>query len=214
MPEGKVDEFVAHAKKIVGDRYPDINEASYTSVIDGPSFTRLRETLDDAVSKGATAVRLVDGDFNSELRKFPPHLVINVSQDMRLLQEEIFGPLLPIMTYRSLDEVLDYINQRDRPLALYAFTHNQQIQEKILYSTLSGGVLFNNCLFHALQHDLPFGGVGASGMGHYHGYEGFLEFSKLRPVFNFPKFGKPDLFYPPYTRAHEKLYGLLNRFKL
>lgn len=214
LPEGKVDQFVAHAKTIVGDRYPDINEASYTSVIDGPSFTRLRETLDDAVDKGATAIKLVNGDFNSDLRKFPPHLVINVTQDMRLLQEEIFGPLLPIMTYRSLDEVLDYINQRDRPLALYAFTHNQKIQEKILYSTLSGGVLFNNCVFHALQHDLPFGGVGASGMGHYHGYEGFLEFSKLRPVFNFPKFGKPDLFYPPYTRAHEKLYGLLNRFKL
>ncbi len=214
LPEGKVDEFVAHAKRIVGGRYPDIDEPSYTSVIDGPSFTRLRETLDDAVNKGATAIKLVDGNFNSELRKFPPHLVVNVSQDMRLLQDEIFGPLLPVMTYRSLDEVLDYINQRDRPLALYAFTHNKQIQAKIVHNTMSGGVLFNNCVFHALQHDLPFGGVGASGMGHYHGYEGFLEFSKLRPVFNFPKFGKPDLFYPPYTRAHEKLYSLLNKFKL
>lgn len=212
--KSKVDEFVSIAADILKLRYPDTNTDDYTSIIDERSFVRLRETLDDAVAKGATAVNLTESEFHQEWRKFPPHVVLNVNDSMRITQEEIFGPLLPIMTYDSLDEVLDYINDRDRPLAFYLFSNDKATQEKLFYSTLSGGVTVNNCVFHVLQHSIPFGGVGASGMGHYHGYEGFLEMSKLRPKFTFPKVGKPDLFYPPYTPAHEKLYGLLNKLKL
>ena len=210
----KVDEFVTIAAEILKDRYPDTNTDDYTSIIDERSYVRLRETLDDAAAKGATVVNLTDSEFNEEWRKFPPHAVLNVDDTMRITQEEIFGPLLPIMTYDSLDEVLNYINDRDRPLAFYLFSNDKATQEKLFYGTLSGGVTVNNCVFHVLQHSIPFGGVGASGMGHYHGHEGFLEMSKLRPKFTFPKVGKPDLFYPPYTQAHEKLYGLLNKLKL
>src|SRR5690606_1644633 len=99
--------------------------------------------------------------------------------DMIIMQEEIFGPLFPVKTYRSLDEVLEFVNRRDRPLGLYFFTNDRATEERILYGTISGGVTINNCILHVAQHDLPFGGIGASGMGHYHGWEGFLEFSKL-----------------------------------
>jgi coniferyl-aldehyde dehydrogenase len=199
VPEHKVDALVDAARGILKKRYPDINNTDYTSVIDERSYRRLRETLDDAVAKGARAIKLVDGDFNDLLRKFPPHLLLNVSDDMRVMQEEIFGPLLPVKTYRNLDETIDFINRRDRPLGLYLFSNSTATQDKVTYNTLSGGVTLNHCVFHAIQHDMPFGGVGPSGMGHYHGYEGFVEFSKLRPIFTYPKFGKPDLFYPPYT---------------
>ncbi|HSB96700.1 MAG TPA: coniferyl aldehyde dehydrogenase [Spongiibacteraceae bacterium] len=214
VPELKIDAFVESSRALVGARYADINGTDYTSVIDERSYRRLRETLDDAVAKGARAIKLVDGDFNDELRKFPPHLLLNVSDDMRVMQEEIFGPLLPIKAYRNLDETIDFINRRDRPLGLYLFSNMAAVQEKVLYNTLSGGVTINHCVFHAIQHDMPFGGVGPSGMGHYHGYEGFVEFSKLRPVFTYPKFGKPDLFYPPYTRMHDLLFTLVNKLKL
>ena len=102
----------------------------------------------------------------------------------------------------------------ERPLALYLFSNDTGLQQRVLYETLSGGVTINHCIFHVLQHSIPFGGVGASGMGHYHGYDGFLEMSKLRPVFTFPKVGRPELFYPPYGRSHELVYRVLNRLKL
>ena len=214
LPEDKVDNFVEYARKVVTERYPDTNNEDYTSVIDTRSFKRLRETLDDAVAKGASAINLTGNDFNEELRKFPPYIVVNPTSDMVIMQEEVFGPILPIMSYRSIDEALNYINDHDRPLALYVFTDDEAIQEKMLYETMSGGVTINHCAFHVFQHDIPFGGVGASGMGHYHGYEGFLELSKLRPVFTFPKIGKPDLFYPPYSKFHSRLFTVLNKLKL
>ena len=103
------------------------------------------------------------------------------------MQEEIFGPLLPVKTYRSLDEVIAYVNGKDRPLGFYVFTNDKATRgEARSTRTISGGVTINNCMLHVAQHDMPFGGIGASGMGHYHGYEGFLEFSKLRPVFTEP----------------------------
>ncbi|MBQ0798177.1 MAG: coniferyl aldehyde dehydrogenase [Porticoccaceae bacterium] len=212
--KSQVDEFVKIAGEILKERYPDTNTDDYTSIIDERSYVRLTDTLDDAAAKGATVIQLTAGERNDELRKLPPHAVLNVNPTMRIMQEEIFGPLLPIMTYESLDEVIDYINDRENPLAFYPFSNDKAIQDKLFYSTLSGGVTINNCVFHVLQHSIPFGGVGASGMGHYHGHEGFLEMSKLRPKFTFPKVGKPELFYPPYTNAHEKLYALLNKFKL
>lgn len=214
LPRHKRDAFVQMAGEILRERYPDTDKDDYTSIIDQRSYTRLKDTLDDAVAKGATAVQLTSAGFNDELRKFPPHLVLDVTEDMRIMQEEIFGPLFPVMGYDSVDEALNYINDGDSPLAFYIFSDDKATQEKLFYATLSGGVTVNNCIFHVLQHSIPFGGVGASGMGHYHGYEGFMEMSKLRPRFTFPKFGKPELFYPPYTSSHATMYKLLNLFKL
>jgi len=214
IPEAKRDQFVAAARRIMPTRYPDTNDRAYTSVIDEKSYRRLRATLEDAERKGAEVIPLVPGaTFNDALRKIPPHAVIGVTDDMTIMQEEIFGPLLPIKTYRTLDEVLAYVNDHDRPLGLYLFTNDKQTEEKVLYNTISGGVTVNNCMMHIAQHDLPFGGVGASGMGHYHGHEGFVEFSKMRPVFTQPRFSMLHRFYPPYTKMHERTFNLLLRFK-
>ncbi len=214
VPESKRDAFVEAAKRIMPERYPDPDSPQYTSVIDDKSYKRLRATLDDARQKGAEVVPLVpSATFNDQLRKIPPHMILNVNDDMVVMQNEIFGPLLPVKTYQSLDEVIDYVNSKDRPLGFYVFTHDKAKEDKLLGSTISGGVTINNCMLHVAQHDLPFGGVGASGMGQYHGYEGFLEFSKLRPVFKAPRLPILDIFYPPYTGKHRKILDLLIRHK-
>ncbi|MBK7194925.1 MAG: coniferyl aldehyde dehydrogenase [Myxococcales bacterium] len=214
VPEAKRDQFVAAARRIVPQRIPDVASSQYTSVIDAKAYRRLRATLDDAAAKGAELVSLVPGaQFDDGLRKIPPHLVLGVTDEMLIMQEEIFGPLLPIKTYRSLDEVIGYVNARDRPLGLYLFTHDASTEERVLQQTISGGVTINHCMLHVAQHDLPFGGVGASGMGQYHGREGFLEVSKLRPVFTAPKLPILDLFYPPYTRRHRAILNFLIRWK-
>jgi coniferyl-aldehyde dehydrogenase len=214
IPEGKRDQFVAAAKRILPERYPDTNQPSYTSVIDEKSYRRLRATLEDAKQKGAEVVPLVPSmGFNDGLRKIPPHLVLNVNDGMIIMQEEIFGPLLPVKTYKTLDEVVAYVNGKDRPLGFYVFTNDKTTEEKLLYSTISGGVSVNNCMLHVAQHDMPFGGVGSSGMGHYHGYEGFLEFSKLRPVFTNPRISLLHLFYPPYKPRTRRVLELLLKYK-
>jgi len=210
LPEGARDQFVAAAQRIMPERYPDTNDGSYTSVIDEKSYRRLRMTLQDAEVKGAKLVPLVPGaTFNDELRKIPPHLVLDVTDDMVIMQEEIFGPLFPVMTYQDLDEPIEYVTKRDRPLGFYVFTHDRARRDKLLYSTISGGVTINNCIIHIAQHDLPFGGVGASGMGQYHGHEGFVEFSKMRPVFTNPRVSLLSLFYPPYTERQNRLIDML-----
>ncbi|MGB8331687.1 MAG: coniferyl aldehyde dehydrogenase [Polyangiales bacterium] len=214
LPDGARDAFVAAAERILPERYPDTNDPSYTSIIDDKSYRRLRSTLEDAASKGATIVPLVpDATFNDALRKIPPHLVLDVSDDMTIMKEEVFGPLLPVKTYGSLDDVVHYVTTRDRPLALYVFTKDRVRREELVYGTLSGGVAINNCIMHLAQHDLPFGGVGASGMGHYHAHEGFVEFSKMRPVFTNPRVSLLSLFYPPYTSRQSRLVDLLIKWK-
>jgi coniferyl-aldehyde dehydrogenase len=214
LPEGSEDRFVAAAQRLVAERYPDTNDESYTSVIDDKAFRRLRATLEDAETKGATLVPLVpNAPFNDVLRKFPPHLVLNVTEDMMIMKEEIFGPLFPVMTYKDLDETIEYVTHRDRPLGFYVFTKDRARKDKLLYSTISGGVTINNCIIHVAQHDLPFGGVGASGIGHYHGYEGFVEFSKMRPVFTSPWLSFLHWFYPPYTGKQERMIDLTIKLK-
>jgi coniferyl-aldehyde dehydrogenase len=214
VPRAKRDAFVEAAKRLVSKRYPDTNERAFTSVIDEKSYRRLRATLEDAEAKGATLVCLVPGATpNDVMRKIPPTLVLDVTDDMRIMQEEIFGPLLPVRTYENLDEVLAFINQRDRPLGLYVFTNDKQVEDKVVYGTISGGVTVNNVMLHVAQHDMPFGGVGASGIGHYHGKEGFDELSKKRPVHTNPKLSAMDQMYPPYGPQHSRMFNLLLKFK-
>ena len=214
LPEGSEDRFVAAAQRLVAERYPDTNDASYTSLIDDKAYRRLRMTLEDAEAKGAKLVPLVpNASFNDVLRKFPPYLVLNVTEDMMIMKEEIFGPLFPVMTYKDLDQTIEYVTHRDRPLGFYVFTNDRARKDKLLYSTISGGVTINNCIIHVAQHDLPFGGVGASGIGHYHGYEGFVEFSKMRPVFTNPWFSLLHWFYPPYTGKQERMIDMTIKLK-
>ena len=215
IPKSKRDEFVEAAKKVVPERYPDTNDPSFTSIIDEKSYRRLRLTLEDAEAKGATIVPLVpDASFNDVMRKFPPHLVLDVTDDMMIMQEEIFGPLYPIKTYDDLDEVIAYIMNRDRPLGFYVFSKDKAKQDKLIYNTISGGVTINNCIMHVAQHDLPFGGSGASGMGQYHGHEGFVEFSKMRPIHVNPWFSLLHMFYPPYTGRQEQMIDLTIKYKI
>lgn len=213
--EGRIDEFVNAAKTWVKKHCPDINSDDYTSIIDEKSFRRLIDALEDAKSKGATLINLAEGqESNAESRKLAPYLVLNASADMVLLQREIFGPILPILPYQDQNEVSEYINQRDRPLAFYPFTQDKQLQSFYLDHVMSGGVCVNDALIHPGQHDLPFGGVGASGMGHYHGYEGFATFSKLRPVFYQAGFSSLKFLAPPYGGLANKILNFILKRKL
>lgn len=183
VPENKLEAFIEHAKKIIPICYPNLESKDYTSIIDHRAYDRLIKTLEDAKEKGARLINLLgDVEANCDLKKIPPTLVIDSSSDMTLMQDEIFGPILPIKTYKSIDDVLDFINKGEQPLALYLFSNNKKLQDKVVKNTLSGGVCLNDVMMHVAQHDIPFGGVGNSGIGHYHGYEGFLELSKLRPI--------------------------------
>ncbi|QIL90243.1 aldehyde dehydrogenase family protein [Microbulbifer sp. SH-1] len=213
LPEDKVDAFVEKAKKVFRKRYPDIQHPDYTSVIDQRSFQRIWQTLDDAVQKGASAIDLTDGQGSRDdpMKKFPAHLLIHVSEEMDVMKREIFGPLLPIKTYKNREEVAAYINSGDRPLAIYPFTRDKNLQNFYIDNVMSGGVSVNNAVLHVGQHDIPFGGVGESGMGHYHGHEGFLTFSKLRPVFYQGPLDPLKLLMPPYGKVADKMMKLMLR---
>ena len=210
LPEGQEQAFLTHAQRILAQRYPDLSNGDYTAIIDQRQYDRLQAMLQDAIAQGARAVPLCPGQAGDAARRImPPVALLCVHNGMQVMQREIFGPLLPIRSYRQLDEVLHYINERPNPLALYLFSHSRAVQQRVLGETLSGGVTLNDTLLHAGQHHLPFGGVGASGMGHYHGREGFLTFSKLRPVFQQGPLRSVDLLQPPYRGLPGKLLDIL-----
>lgn len=215
LPEQAVDAFIGHCQALMAQRYPDLAHEDYTAIIDQRSFDRLQHMLDDAAAKGARLVNLAPGQSpDPAKRKFPPHLVLHLTEDMAISQREIFGPILPIRTYRNRQEVAAYINRHDRPLALYPFTHDKDLQDYYITHVMSGGVSVNDTLLHVAQHDLPFGGVGPSGMGHYHGREGFATFSKLRPVFYQGRFSAMQAFFmPPYHGRKRQMLEWLLRWK-
>jgi len=211
VPEGKVDPFIEKARSIVRLRYPSLESVDYTSIIDQNGFDRLLETIEDAAAKRAEVINLLPGpQADEKLRKISPTIIKNVSDEMMVMQNEIFGPILPIMPYRSLDEVIEYINSRERPLALYPFSDDRRFLDRIIQNTMSGGVTINDCAMHVAQHDMPFGGIGNSGMGQYHGYEGFLEFTKMRPVFK--QANNALAITPPYGKTFDRIYNLVKRF--
>lgn len=215
LPAGKEDEFVAACTRLLVRRYPDLNSSDYTSIIDARAFSRLQATIEDARTKGAKVVDLAEGQTpDSKLRKLAPHIVLEPTEDMVVMQREIFGPILPIKTYSDRREVVDYVNAHDRPLAVYAFTRDAALQDFYVSHVMSGGVAINEALLHVGQHDLPFGGVGASGMGHYHAREGFNTFSKLRPIFyQGPLSAVQILFQPPYAGRAKKLLEMMITLK-
>ena len=210
LPAGKVDEFVALARSVVAARYPAISSPDYTSIIDQRSFDRLLNALDEARSGGAQVVQLLDGPaFDAATRKIAPTIVLNAPPDCALMQREIFGPILPLRTYVQLEEVVASINAGPRPLAVYPFSHDTAQVQYLIDHVMSGGVSVNDALFHVGQHDLPFGGVGESGMGHYHGHEGFETFSKLRPVFYQARWSSLKFLMPPYGKFAERVLAFL-----
>ena len=212
LPEGRMAEFSGHCRDVVAKCLSGLGDSAYTSIVDDTSYRRLIDWLQDAREKGASAVNLMPGqESNADTRKIAPMLLSGVNKEMTLMQEEIFGPLLPVMTYSDIGEVIDYINGHEKPLALYLFTNDKALQERVILNTLSGGVSINDCVLHAAQHDLPFGGVGNSGMGHYHGPEGFDELSKLRPVFHQSSRPTTPLLYPPYGKTWNLIYRLMVR---
>jgi len=212
--ESQRAEFIELARAWVAKHCPDIDRADYTSIIDDGSYRRLEETLEDARAKGATVVNLSPNQAgNRDQRKLPLHLVLDTTANMTIRNRETFGPILMVLTYHDPEEVIRYVNGQDRPLALYPFTNDRDLQDLYIERIMSGGVTVNDALFHVGQHDLPFGGVGPSGMGHYHGYEGFVTFSKMRPVFYQSGFSAMKYLAPPYGRFATRLFNLLVKWK-
>ena len=210
VPEGKVDEFVKASAEVTSEMFPEMKDNDdFTSIINQRHYDRIQGYLDDAKEKGADIVEInpSNEDFSQQPHhKIPPTLVLNPSEDMKIMQEEIFGPVLPIKTYSDVSEPVEYINSKDRPLGLYYFGNDNTEKDYVLDNTTSGGVTVNDVISHIQMEDLPFGGVGPSGMGSYHGYDGFKEFSHAKAVYKQTKFNLMKLagLVPPYKEKKEK----------
>ena len=208
----KLQQFTAEYKKAVATFYPAIEgNKDYSSIINQQGFDRLNGLLTDAKNKGAT-VQVVGSDKpHSATRTLHPHIVLDMSDDMDIAKEEIFGPVLPVVTYDNIDQASQYINSRPRPLALYYFDKNQQRCVKFLQDTVSGGAAINDTVLHFAQDDLPFGGIGPSGMGVCHGFEGFAELSHAKSVFRQSPLNGTKLLDPPYGKRFNRIARFLLR---
>jgi coniferyl-aldehyde dehydrogenase len=213
-PRAQVPALVEALQSSMQRRYPSIQaNPDYTSIISDRHYQRLRGLVTDAREQGARVIELAPAGETADVakRKFAPTLLLEVNSAMRVMREEIFGPVLPIIPYDSVDAAIDYVNAHDRPLALYWFGNDRAHRERVLAETISGGVSINETLLHIAQESLPFGGVGASGNGHYHGEFGFRQFSKEKPVFIQSRWSGVRLLYPPYGPFTERLLRLLSR---
>lgn len=213
VPRGRLGEFRERYLATVRRMYPDpIGSPDYSSIINERHYGRLQRYLDDAASRGAElAPAYPELKSLPQTRKLLPQLVINPPPEAAIMQEEIFGPLLCALPYGELGEALDFINQRPRPLALYVFTDDRRLEDEVLRNTVAGGVTVNDTLLHYTQESLPFGGVGNSGFGAYHGERGFETFSHLKPVFRQARFNSLGLLRAPYTSRSRWLLNTLIR---
>lgn len=210
VPEDQEEGVVAAVQLGVHEMYPTLlDNEDYTAIISDKHFERLKGLVDDAKAKGAEAIEVnpANESFSgANTRKMPLTILRNVTEDMQAMQEEIFGPVLPVKTYKTIDEAIGYINDHDRPLGLYYFGSHSKEREQVLEKTISGGVTVNDVIFHISVDDMPFGGVGPSGIGCYHGPEGFREFSHARSTYQQPKIDIAKLagLKPPYGDAAKK----------
>jgi coniferyl-aldehyde dehydrogenase len=205
--ENDLDTFISHYKAAAARFYPDgPTSKDYTSIISDRHYYRLVGLIDDARSKGAKVVEVgaAPQSAGQRARTLAPTLVVGASDDALIMHEEIFGPVLPVRTYRTLDEVIDYVNERPRPLALYYFGNQDADCTKLLSRTTSGNVGINNTLMHVAQDDLPFGGVGPSGMGAYHGIEGFRSMSHAKGVFVQGRWSLLSLLRAPFGKFADR----------
>lgn len=210
VPKDREGAVVEGLTSAVAEMYPTLlANDDYTAVVNGRHFERLQGLVADARDKGAEIVTVnpANEDFEEDnVGKMPLHIIRNPSDDMKVMQEEIFGPLLPIKTYETATDAIEYVNDRDRPLGLYYFGEDSDEERKVLDKTISGGVTVNDVIFHVSAEDLPFGGIGPSGMGSYHGFDGFRTFSHAKSVYTQPKIDLAGLagFKPPYGEKTQK----------
>ncbi|MDF1565924.1 MAG: coniferyl aldehyde dehydrogenase [Deltaproteobacteria bacterium] len=208
------DALVEGIKATYADFYPGLLEnRDFTSVVNERHHQRLQGLLEDAREKGATILELnpEGADFSSAEHRMALHLVLDATDQMEVMQEEIFGPILPILTYESMDEVVDYVNHHPRPLALYYFDRDSGRVREMMQRTIAGMVTVNDTLTHAVIEELPFGGVGASGMGAYHGLHGFETFSHQKAVLYQSRFHALNLMNPPYGKLIERFLAFMMR---
>ena len=207
IPKGKTAEFVAAMRSAVSKMYPSmLNNPDYTSIVNNKQYSRIQGYLEDAKEQGATIIEINPAnEIFSNTRKMPITLVANVKQSMQITKNEIFGPVLMMLEYEHLEEAIDYIAERPSPLALYYFDYDEERADFVLRNTQSGGYSVNDVLTHVAEEDLPFGGVGHSGMGKYHGKEGFAAMSNARSVLVKPKFWSMKFLAPPFNSPLHKI---------
>jgi coniferyl-aldehyde dehydrogenase len=214
MPGAKIDSFSEALIKKAEEFYPTFaGNKDYTSIIADGHYARLQSLLEDAENKGAR-LRTAGNDDKQQLakeRRVPLTVVTNTTPDMKIMQEEIFGPLLPVVASETLEESLQYVQSHDRPLALYWFGEDRKKRDHVLRQSISGGVSINDTAWHVIQEDIPFGGVGPSGMGAYHGEDGFRTFSHMKGVYYQSKFSQGKALFPPYTVKTHKMLGLMKK---
>lgn len=204
--------FIEQSKVWFDKHYPNLSEnPDYTFVINPKQASRVQSYLDEAKQRGATIVPLTKYRVNIENGFFPPMIVTNLPRDAKLVTEEIFAPVLPIVTAAKLVDAVNYVNERDRPLALYVFGENNTETDFVLNNTVSGGACINDTIYHIAQQNLPFGGVGASGMGNYHGKFSFDTFSHTKAVFKQNRINFAHLLQPPYGKIFWRMIKLILR---
>jgi len=214
IPSAKIEGFSDAVIKKAEEFYPTVaGNDDYTSIIADSHYARLQTLLEDAENKGAR-IRVAGDDDKQQLakeRRVPLTVVTNTTPDMKIMQEEIFGPLLPVVASETLDDAMEYVQNKERPLALYWFGEDKKKRDRVLKETISGGVSINETAWHVVQEDIPFGGVGPSGMGAYHGEHGFQAFSHLKGVFMQSRFSQGKALFPPYTGKTHKMLGLMKK---
>ena len=214
VPAARRDDFVASLSDAMARLYPTLAaNPDYTAIVSERHYRRLAGLVRDARAKGATVVEVnpAGEKLDPARRKLAPTILVGVTDDMAVMQEEIFGPLLPVETYDSLDEAIARIDARPRPLALYWFGNNAKRRERVLRETIAGGVTVNDTLLHFAHEDLPFGGIGDSGSGAYHGERSFALFSNEKAVFHQSRFSPAKLLWPPYGKTFERLFAIIRR---
>ena len=213
VPRNGVDHFVQVLRKSMLGLYPKFrSNPDYSGIISDRHLRRLRDLMEDARQRGARVIDIEPADDTlSATRQLAPTILLDVSDDMRVMNEEIFGPILPIVPYDRVEEALAYVNRRDRPLALYWFGADTAVRDRVLAGTIAGGVSINDTLLHIAQEELPFGGVGSSGQGHYHGEYGFRQFSKEKPIFIQSRFSGGGIIRPPYKASIGRVLNWISR---
>jgi coniferyl-aldehyde dehydrogenase len=212
VPAGRERDFLDAARAVVARCFPDLaSTPDYTSIVNDRHYQRLLGYVEDARGRGAQIEPLSTATADATGRRLPPLALLKVDDGMRVMQDEIFGPLLPVLPYENLDAAIAYVNEHPRPLALYCFENDGRRRDRVLNETVAGGVTVNDTILHIAQENLPFGGVGPSGMGHYHGIEGFRTFSKQKAVFYQSALNGMSLFNPPYGALFERLTKFLIR---